>query len=173
MNQGQSSVTSQPNFTDTNGQSPAPPQNGPAALPGDPNTSKAAADNSWTSESLWKDAYEILKKEESGLTQAFEQVLSSGAGEFTSEEEITSALEAKLKQRDERQFAVHLAGKSVNIRKCGKKLIKFALWSKDIVSDSLSNQPHLALAWSGVTILLPVCILEWSQWWQRSWLPMF
>ena len=108
----------------------------------------------WSQQSLWCNAYEKLKQREPDLVQLFETV--SGAS-FSSQEQIKAVVNARLDRRDECQWVVTLAGKPIKIRECGEPLVKFALWSKDLVSDAVSSQPHMALAWSGVTMLLLVC----------------
>jgi hypothetical protein len=40
----------------------------------------------------------------------------------------------------------------------GAQRAQFLLWSGPIVKDALSAQPYAALAWSGVSLLLPVGI---------------
>jgi hypothetical protein len=108
----------------------------------------------WSAEALWKDAYEKLEQKEPELAQSFEQ--ASGAS-LNSTEQIRCAIRALLDKREERQWIIAVAGRSINVRENGERLIKFILWSKDIVADGLSSQPHMALAWSGITMLLPVC----------------
>ena len=108
----------------------------------------------WSAEALWKDAYEKLKQKEPKLAQSFGQ--ASGAS-LDSPEQIQCAVRALLDKREERQWIIAVAGKSVHVRANGERLIKFILWSKDIIADGLSSQPYMALAWSGITMLLPVC----------------
>lgn len=106
-----------------------------------------------SSGTLWKDAYDRLRQKEPGLVQSFE--LELGAG-FDSQKQIEAVVEQRLASRDEKQWIIKLASKPVKIREHGERVIKFALWSKDFVSSALATQPHLALAWTGVTLLLPV-----------------
>ena len=108
----------------------------------------------WSAEALWQAAYEKLKQEEPDLAQSFEQV--SGTS-LNSVEQIHCAIRSLLDKREERQWIIAVAGKSINVRATGERLIKFILWSKGIIADGLSSQPHMALAWSGITMLLPVC----------------
>lgn len=110
-----------------------------------------------TSEALWKDAYKGLKEKEPGLVQLLENV--SGAS-FASQEQTTAVVQERLLSRDEKQWIIKLAGKSIRVREYGERVTKFVLWSKDIVSSALSSQPNMALAWTGITLLLPVCAHE-------------
>lgn len=108
----------------------------------------------WLPETLWAQAYRKLQEKEPELVQAFER--ASGTC-FTSSEQIQSTVKAQLDRREERQWIVAVAGKSVKVRQKGERLLKFILWSKDIVADAVNSQPYMALAWSGITMLLPVC----------------
>ncbi len=82
------------------------------------------------------------------------------ATSFTTEPGLWSraykSIQAKLKRRDTRQFIINLAGKSIKVREYGESIAKFVIWSEDIVSTAINAQPFAALAWAGVSILLPV-----------------
>lgn len=132
---------------------PTPPPPPPVASPPVSSTQGVTLDP-WSAEGLWKDAYEKFKQDEPELAQSFEQ--TSAAGGLVSPLHMQSDVKSRLETREERQWIVTLAGKSVHVREVGERLIKFILWSKDIVSSALSSQPHVALAWSGVTMLFPV-----------------
>ena len=71
---------------------------------------------------------------------------------------MQTAIGASLEDRDARQLIITLVGKSIKIREYGEKLVKFVVWSKDFISSAISAEPHAALAWAGVTLLLPVCV---------------
>ncbi|KIX01363.1 uncharacterized protein Z518_09088 [Rhinocladiella mackenziei CBS 650.93] len=125
-----------------------------------PSTSTAAPSSSpsappWSPQALWNNTYEKLKQKEPDLVQSFEIV--SGAS-FISQEQIKSLVKARLDMRDERQWIITLAAQPVKIRESGERLIKFVLWSKDLVSSALSSQPHMVLAWSGITMQLPLAL---------------
>jgi competence transcription factor ComK len=49
------------------------------------------------------------------------------------------AVKAKLQNRNECQWIIKLAGKDVKIREYGETLVKFANWSKDIVSSATTK----------------------------------
>ena len=58
--------------------------------------------------------------------------------------------------REKKQWHFNIFGETVKVREQVENLLKFLVWSDDIVKDAVSSQPYLALAWSGVSILLPV-----------------
>ena len=91
-----------------------------------------------------------------------EYLASDGSGHSTpanpslNPELIEIIVRRKLQDREESKWVVHLGTKSYKVRERGEKIIKFILWSKDFISTALSTQPYAALAWSGISILLPV-----------------
>ena len=111
-------------------------------------------------EDLWVLAYETLKLRDPDLVQAYERLLasivSSSANPPLCPELIETIIRSKLQDREDNQLVLSLRKQSVKVREQGEKVIRFILWSKDIVSQALSAQPYAALAWSGVSILLPV-----------------
>jgi hypothetical protein len=110
------------------------------------------------SEQLWREAYRIVKEMELDLVQSYEKNLSPQNTTFTSPTQIQDAVKASLDNREARQIIVTLAGKSIKVREYGEKLVKFTMWSKDLISSAVSTEPHAALAWVGILLLLPVCI---------------
>lgn len=72
---------------------------------------------------------------------------------------IEAVIEQKLQDNEAKKLVFHLGSKSIKVREQGEKLIKFILWSDGIISAAVSAQPYAALAWSGVSLLLPVCFL--------------
>ena len=109
---------------------------------------------------LWLQAYEALELRESDLVAAYKRQLAptsiTSADPSLSPELIETIIKPKLQDREVHQLVINLGKKPVKVREQGEKVIKFILWSNDIVSKALSAQPYAALAWSGVSILLPV-----------------
>lgn len=67
-------------------------------------------------------------------------------------------MEQLLQNRAKEQWRIPLLEKDVKFRDQVEKLTKFLLWSDQFVKTAMSTQPCAALAWSGVSILLPVGI---------------
>ena len=108
----------------------------------------------------WLQAYEALKLREPDLVAAYEcrlaPTITNCADPSLSPELIETIIKSDLQDREAHQWVVNLGKEPVKVREQGEKVIKFILWSNDIVSQALSAQPYAALAWSGVSILLPV-----------------
>ena len=116
-----------------------------------------AAGEAKKSEDLWVHAYEALKLRDPDLVAAYERLLAPTTADHSlSPELIETVVKSKLQDREANQLVVKLGKKSVKVREQGEKLIKFILWSNNIISQALSAQPYAALAWSGVSIILPV-----------------
>ena len=127
-----------------------------------------------SSNDLWLQAYEALELREPDLVAACKRRLApastNSADPSLSPELIETIINSNLQDREADQWVINLGKKPVKVREQGEKVIKFILWSSDIVSQALSAQPYAALAWSGVSILLPassVLIVE-LYWWAES-----
>lgn len=110
----------------------------------------------------WSRAYEILRTREPDLTRDYEKHLTSLQsdaatipGPFNSQS-IESIVKKLLDDREKKQWRVSLAGKDINVRDQCERLVKFVLWVDPVVKNAVSAQPYAALAWSGVSLLLPV-----------------
>ena len=111
-------------------------------------------------EDLWEQAFDLSELREPDLMRAYKLLLTPIRTNLTdpslSPEVIEAIVKSKLEDREANQLVINLGKTSVKVREQGEKVIKFILWSKDIVSQALSAQPYAALAWSGVSILFPV-----------------
>lgn len=109
----------------------------------------------------WSLGYQEIQEREPALMADYEKHLSSlksTAGNITlaSKESVDSILKRLLDEREEKQWRVALFDKDIKIREQAEKLVKFLIWSDPFVKSALSTQPYAALAWSGVSLLLPV-----------------
>ena len=109
-----------------------------------------------TSERLWKQAYDDLKNREPKLSETLENIRGRDGAPFYGQARICQAIESSLKSREVKQWVVSLGKKAFKIRECGEKVVKFIIWSKDFVAAAVTSEPHAALAWAGVCLLLPV-----------------
>ncbi|KAJ6076838.1 hypothetical protein N7499_008819 [Penicillium canescens] len=111
---------------------------------------------------LWTRAYEMLQVREPELIEDYKKHLASLRHEGSTDGGISTSrsVEAIVKQllndRETKQWRVSLLGKNVKIREQTERLAKFLLWSDPIIKNAVSAQPYAALAWSGVSLLLPV-----------------
>jgi NWD NACHT NTPase-like protein len=108
---------------------------------------------------LWMRAYLMLKEREPELAELYENHLTTHnflTGSLTPES-VKSMVERLSQEREKKQWRINLFQKEVKIREQAEKLIKFLLVSDNVIKTALSSaQPYAALAWSGVSIVLPV-----------------
>lgn len=110
----------------------------------------------------WMKAYNEFKDRQPKLTADFETHLVSLKDGTTSNANLSnpdfvkSIAEQLLKNREDRQWRVPLTDEDIRIREPAEKLVKFFMWTDPFVQKALSAQPHAALAWCGISLLLPV-----------------
>jgi hypothetical protein len=113
----------------------------------------------------WTLAYEIFQHQEPNLASDYKKHLASLQVDNVSSVNLSSPLHFEsivnrlLEDRKKNQWQVPLLGKDIKIREQVERLAKFVLWSDEIVKSALSAQPYAALAWSGVSMLLPVSFM--------------
>lgn len=110
----------------------------------------------------WTRAYEIFQDRESELAADYKKHLASlqvdatSSADLSTPRSVESIVKRLLEDRKKKQWQVPLLEKDIKIREQVERLAKFLLWSDEIVKNALSAQPYAALAWSGVSMLLPV-----------------
>ncbi|KAJ9483962.1 hypothetical protein VN97_g9429 [Penicillium thymicola] len=116
----------------------------------------------------WALAYVILQKREPKLIEYYQTHLSlaqrNGSvdpadavdADLSNPRSVESMMTRLLEDREQKQWKVSLLGKGVKIREQTEKLAKFLLWADPVVKNAVSTQPYAALAWAGVSLLLPL-----------------
>lgn len=88
------------------------------------------------------------------------QVNPTSKRNISNSEFVEDVVKRLLDDREKKQWRLSLLENNVIIRKQVEKLAKVLLWSDPVVKSAVSTQPHAALAWSGVSILLPVSLIS-------------
>ncbi|OQD98340.1 hypothetical protein PENSOL_c009G05651, partial [Penicillium solitum] len=116
----------------------------------------------------WALAYVILQKREPKLVEYYQTHLSlaqrnssvdssdTADADLSNPRSVESMMTRLLEDREQKQWKVSLLGKDVKIREQTEKLAKFLLWADPVVKNAVSTQPYAALAWAGVSLLLPL-----------------
>ncbi|OGE51628.1 hypothetical protein PENARI_c012G07984 [Penicillium arizonense] len=111
---------------------------------------------------IWARAYKLLQDREPKLTEDYTKHLGSMRHNKPADANLSipkllqQVVKLLLEEREKKQWRVSLPGKDVKIREQVEKLTKFLLWADPVVQKAVSTQPYAALAWAGVSLLLPL-----------------
>ncbi|KAH0438016.1 hypothetical protein CcaCcLH18_03508 [Colletotrichum camelliae] len=112
-----------------------------------------------TPNEVWSAAFRKFQESDEDLAKAYAEHLTQGPVEDVAvfDVDFVSSTVKKLERtRDEKQWKFAFAGKSIHVRSQVEKMVKFLLWTDTLVKAAVNTQPHAALAWSAVSIFLPL-----------------
>ena len=99
------------------------------------------------------------------LVDAFERSITNIANPTADAEQtpfthgtIQMIVKQKIDARKAKRLSIHLGKHSVEFRAMGEKMNGGILWSSTFIGTAVSAQPYAALAWSGVSIILPLLL---------------
>lgn len=96
---------------------------------------------------LWERAFQQLGSDEAAILEQNER-------QFADLNRIL--IDKTLFENQSRQWCIPLARKRLRIRELGLKIVKFVGSSQGYLQQVTSSEPHAALAWTCVSLLLPV-----------------
>ena len=120
---------------------------------------------------LWDRAYKALQndKDSAKLIKSYEKILQAylegpaavdlaTLGSSERQKQMSLLVTKKLEAMDEAQWKFHVGDKEIVVREQLDHIVKGVLFAKDFVAQAvkLSSDPHAAVAWAGVCLLLPV-----------------
>jgi hypothetical protein len=112
---------------------------------------------------LWDRAYIMLRegKDTAKLMESYDKILrlrneKSTVGSSEREERMAMLVHEKVDEMDKDQWKFNIGDKEIVVGEQVDRIVKCVLFAKDFVSQTISADPHAALAWAGVCILLPV-----------------
>lgn len=119
---------------------------------------------------LWKEAYEDLRKDDSELVDAYESAVSRECDSQAAEEAgadpeggMRGFVKHRLQEIQDSHHTVTVAGKSIGIKDQARRAVHAILSVKDFISSAVSTEPHAALAWAGVLVLLHPILKSFTQ----------
>ncbi|KUJ15374.1 uncharacterized protein LY89DRAFT_719937 [Mollisia scopiformis] len=131
---------------------------------------KASSEASPPETDIWKLAYERLTKEKPSLVEHYEQILAqeeadSSAKSQDSPENITNSItrltdlaSKKLAHLDDSRLKIRLRSKTFVVKDGVDQVLEIVVAAKDFVSGIVASDPHVAIAWTGVCVLLPLLL---------------
>ena len=118
---------------------------------------------------LWDQAYTCLREDAGSRKhlEAYEKILLSElSGEdssdyipkqgFAREKQMAALVDKKLDIVEKARWRFQLGQTTVEVKAQVDRIAKAVLFAKDFVTSAASTDPHAALAWAGVSVLLPV-----------------
>lgn len=73
-------------------------------------------------------------------------------------EQLQKLVDRKLEDVQNAQLKINVNGKEVVVKEQVRKVIHTILSAKNFIGSSVSAEPHAALAWAGVLVVLPVSV---------------
>lgn len=114
---------------------------------------------------LWDEAYEVLRGTNSKLVERYEEMIMreyqesanlAPVGSLARQEQLSAVVTRRLDSIEKDQKSFLVAGKRVVLQEQFNKSVRIVMFARNFVSQAVSAEPHAALAWAGVCVLLPV-----------------
>ncbi|KAF6824878.1 vegetative incompatibility protein HET-E-1 [Colletotrichum musicola] len=99
---------------------------------------------------LWSEAYESIRAD----PNQFELLARFEAYVATAKDDTSPDGDLKL-PHEWNTLSFTIADKTIVVREVVRKVIKAVTTFKDVISAAISGEPHAALAWAGVMVILP------------------
>lgn len=111
---------------------------------------------------LWKEAYEELYEEDARLIKAYEHALlqqddleSQGSSAGTDNPtDLRSLVERRFKEIESSRLKITFAGREITVREQARRAIDLIISLKPSIAIAVGADPHAALAWAGIMLLL-------------------
>ncbi|KAF4630229.1 hypothetical protein G7Y89_g7913 [Cudoniella acicularis] len=119
---------------------------------------------------LWNDAYDDLQTKEPKLIKEYGIVLSKqaqiaktftveqSASKIERSQQITNLLKAKLEEVDQSTWRLRFSDTKVPVKDLMKPVVNTLTLAKDYIGDAVSANPYASLAWTGISLLLPLLL---------------
>ncbi len=78
------------------------------------------------------------------------------------ERQLSELIAKRLKIIEEARWKFDVGNQTIEVKAQADRIVKTVVFAKDFVSSAVSSDPHAALAWAGVCVLMPVSITSFS-----------
>ncbi|KAF7586258.1 hypothetical protein BBP40_009184 [Aspergillus hancockii] len=136
----------------------------PSDKPSDaePHSRSAVTSQRLQLEGLWTEAYGEIEKDDPKLINAYQTALfreyppeqGSSPTDTNREGHMRALIEHQLHRIQQSRLKITVAGKEIVAKEQARHAIHAILSVKDLITTAVSSEPHAALAWAGVLILL-------------------
>ncbi|KAK1702341.1 hypothetical protein BDP67DRAFT_422358 [Colletotrichum lupini] len=116
---------------------------------------------------LWDVAYQNLRNQEESLVQEFEDQicgnLAAGLGvgvrsHAGTKDWLATILKHKMDQVNRESWKLKFGSSEVEVQDVVKPVLAVVDWANDFVAKALVSNPYASIAWSGVSLLLPLLL---------------
>ena len=116
---------------------------------------------------LWDEAYEALRETNSKIVERYEETIVridqevphlGQVGSVARQEQLSAFITRRLESIEKEEKSLVVAGKRFVLQEQVNRVVRIIIFAKDFVSSAVNAEPHAALAWTGVCMLLPVSI---------------
>lgn len=124
------------------------------------------------SRDLWDEAYAAFRRANSQLAEQYEESVMridqedtrlAPVGSLARQAQLSAIITKRLDSIEKDQYGFTVAGRRVELHEQSDKIVRIVMFAKDFVSSAISTEPHAALAWAGVCVLLPLLLNPISQ----------
>lgn len=126
-------------------------------------TSETVGTSLGVSGQLWSNGFEKLRERDEKLIEAYMEVLGArpdaGEGPLSNPDNITALVERIQEEHSGKRLTFEFRGEQHKYRDQFRKAVGVAVFADSLVKQALSTQPYAALAWTGVSLFLPVCAI--------------
>lgn len=123
---------------------------------------------SYPTNELWNKAYETVAQGDlQKYVKRYEKILLQSQGAGTSdlstinrENQMYAVLEEQAATLKKARWGLVISGQKFGVADVVDKIVSGILYAKDFIGKAITaaGEPHAALAWAGVCLLLPVCL---------------
>lgn len=130
-----------------------------------PPTAAAPASAESVSEDLWRRAYKSLSEREPELVKDYEKHVQPAEGDgadirvLSDPESVKALVKTLQERREEAQWTFTIRCRDIKVSKQLESLVKLLALADGVVKTAVSGQPYAALAWSTVSVFIPVSFL--------------
>ena len=119
------------------------------------------------SRDLWDEAYQTLRLANSELVEHYEESITrpdcsitalAPLGTLARQEQLATVIKKRLESIEHDRTYVSIFGKTIVLQEQVDRFGRIIMFAKDFVSSAVSAEPHAALVWVGVCMLLPVSV---------------